>query len=246
MQINADERFTRIHHYIMNEFETKYLSSGLPFVTLKIAQTLDGNIATCTGDSKWITSKASRVRGHQLRAEADAILVGRGTVMADDPELSVRHVDGCSPTKIVLDTQLKIGLNARIFGGAPLIIATTKEVCRKRIKERKNKGAQVWQLPILNGQINLKAVLQKAAQMGLRHILIEGGSRVATSALRLSLIDRIAAFIAPKILGAGIPSIGSLDIASITDAIALENVKFEAIGNDFLFTARVKKSPQNV
>ena len=218
----------------------------MPFVTLKLAQTLDGNIATCTGDSKWITSKASRVRGHQLRAEADAILVGRGTVMADDPELSVRYIDGCSPTKIVLDTQLKIGLTARIFGGAPLIIATAEEVCKKRIKERKNKGAQVWQLPILNGQINLKAVLQKAAQMGLRHILIEGGSRVAASALRLSLIDRIAAFVAPKILGAGLPSIGSLDIASITDAIALENVKVESIGDDFLFTARVKKSSQNV
>ena len=229
----------------MNAFETKYRSTGLPFVTLKLAQTLDGNIATCTGDSKWITSKASRVRGHQLRAEADAILVGRGTVMTDDPELSVRYVDGCSPTKIVLDSQLKIGLNARIFGGAPLIIATTEAVCRKQVKKRKNKGAQVWQLPILKGQINLQLVLQKAAQMGLRHILIEGGSRVATSALRLGLVDRIAAFVAPKILGAGIPSIGSLDIASITDAIALENVKVESIGDDFLFTARVKKSFEN-
>lgn len=217
----------------------------MPFVTLKLAQTLDGNIASCTGDSKWITSKASRVRGHQLRAEADAILVGRGTVMADDPELSVRYVDGCSPTKIVLDSQLKIGLNARIFRGAPLIIATTETVCGKRVKERKTKGAQVWQLPILNDQINLKLVLQKAAQIGLRHILIEGGSRVAASALRLGLVDRIAAFVAPKILGAGIPSIGPLDIASITDAIALENVKVESIGDDFLFTARIKKSSKN-
>ena len=228
----------------MNEIETKYRSTGLPFVTLKLAQTLDGNIATCTGDSKWITSKASRVRGHQLRAEADAILVGRGTVMADDPELSVRYVNGCSPTKIVLDSQLKIGLNAKIFSGAPLIIATSNEGCQKRIKERKKKGAQIWQLPILNGQIDLKAVLQKAAQMGLRHILIEGGSRVAASALRLSLVDRIAAFVAPKILGAGIPAIGSLNITSITDAIELENAKVESIGNDFLFTARVKKRPK--
>ena len=229
----------------MNEIETKYRSTGLPFVTLKLAQTLDGNIATCTGDSKWITSKASRVRGHQLRAEADAILVGRGTVMADDPELSVRYVDGCSPTKIVLDSQLKIGSNAKIFSGAPLIIATSNEVCKKRIKERKKKGAQVWQLPILNGQIDLKAVLHKAALSGLRQILIEGGSRVATSALRLSLVDRIAAFIAPKILGAGIPAIGSLNITSITDAIELENAKVESIGNDFLFTARVKKTSKN-
>ncbi|MCY3868022.1 MAG: RibD family protein [Gemmatimonadetes bacterium] len=229
----------------MNENETKYRSTGLPYVTLKLAQTLDGNIATCTGDSKWITSKASRVRGHQLRAEADAILVGRGTVMADDPELSVRHVDGCSPTKIVLDSRLKIGLNAKIFSGTPPIIATTEEVCKKRIKERKKKGAQIWQLPVMNSQIDLKAVLQKAALSGLRHILIEGGSRVAASALRLGLVDRIAAFVAPKILGAGIPSIGSLNITSITDAIELENVKVESIGNDFLFTARVKKTSKN-
>ncbi len=227
----------------MNELETKYRSTGLPFVTLKLAQTLDGNIATCTGDSKWITSKASRVRGHQLRAEADAILVGRGTVIADDPELSVRYVNGKSPTKIVLDSQLKIGLTAKIFSGAPLIIATTEEVCKKRIKERK-KGAQVWQMPVMNGQINLKAVVQKAALSGLQHILIEGGSRVAASALRLSLVDRIAAFVAPKILGAGTPAIGSLNITSITDAIELENVNVESIGNDFLFTARVKKRPK--
>ena len=229
----------------MNEIETKYRSIGLPFVTLKLAQTLDGNIATCTGDSKWITSKASRVRGHQLRAEADAILVGRGTVMADDPELSVRYVDGCSPTKIVLDSRLKIGLKAKIFSGAPLIIATAEEVCRKRVVERENKGAQVWQVPIRNGQIDLKTVLQKAALSGLRHVLIEGGSRVAASALRLGLVDRLAAFVAPKILGAGLPSIGSLNITSIADAIALENVKVESIGDDFLFTARVKKSSQN-
>ena len=229
----------------MNAIETKYRSTGLPFVTLKLAQTLDGNIATCTGDSKWITSKASRVRGHQLRAEADAILVGRGTVMADDPALSVRYVNGCSPTKIVLDSQLKIGSNAKIFSGAPLIIATSNEVCKKQIKERKKKGAQIWQLPILNGQIDLKAVLQKAALSGLRHILIEGGSRLAASALRLSLVDRIATFVAPKILGSGIPAIGSLNITSITDAIELENVKVESIGNDFLFTARVKKTSKN-
>ena len=182
------------------------------------------------------------MRGHQLRAKADAILVGCGTIIADDPELSVRYVDGCSPTKIVLDTQLKIGLNAKIFGGAPLIIATAEEMCKKRIKEREKKGAQIWQLPIRNGQIDLKALLQKAALSGMRHILIEGGSRVAASALCLGLVDRIAVFVAPKILGAGIPSIGSLNMASITDAIALENVKAESIGPDFLFTARVKAS----
>ena len=216
----------------------EYRSQGLPFVTLKLAQTLDGNIATGTGDSKWITSKASRAMGHQLRAEADAILVGRGTVMADDPELSVRYAEGCSPTKIVLDTQLNIPLTAKIFGGAPLILAAGEGACKKRIQARKNRGAAVWQLPM--GRVDLKRVLQRAARAGLRRVLIEGGSRVAASALRAGLVDRLAAFVAPKILGAGLPSIGSLGIDSIGDAIALADVKVESIGEDFLFTARVK------
>ncbi len=176
--------------------------------------------------------------GHQFRSDADAILVGRGTVMADDPDLSVRHVEGCSPTKIVLDSQLKIALNAKIFGGAPLVLATAESACKKRIRARKNKGAQVWQFPSRDGQINLKMILQKAARAGLCRVLIEGGSRVAASALRLGLVDQLAVFVAPKILGAGLPSIGPLDIDSITDAIALEDVSVESIGDDFLFTAR--------
>ncbi|MDP6042491.1 MAG: RibD family protein, partial [Candidatus Latescibacteria bacterium] len=137
----------------MTEADFKYQKTGLPFVTLKLAQTLDGNIATKNGDSKWITSKASRACGHQLRADADAILVGRGTVMADDPELSVRYVDGCSPTKIVLDSRLEISLDAKVFGGASTIFATSETVCPERIVEREDRGAQVWQVPTINGQL---------------------------------------------------------------------------------------------
>ena len=144
------------------EAEIAYRLTGLPFVTLKLAQTLDGNIATCKGDSKWITSKESRVHGHQLRAEADAILVGRGTVMADDPELSVRYVKGCSPTKIVLDTRLTIPLTAKIFGGAALILVASEGACKERVQARENRGAEVWQLPA--GQVNLKMVLQRAVR----------------------------------------------------------------------------------
>lgn len=210
---------------------------GLPFVTLKLAQTLDGNIATCTGDSKWITSKAARAMGHQLRAKADAILVGRGTIMADDPELSVRYVEGHSPTKIVLDTRLTLPLTAKIFDGAALILVAGAGACKKRVQARENRGAEVWQLPA--GRVDLTRVLQRAARAGLRRVLIEGGRRVATSALRLGLVDRLAVFVAPKILGAGLHAIGPLGIASIGDAIALEEVKVEAVGDDFLFTARV-------
>lgn len=219
----------------MGEREAK--SAYGSFVTLKLAQTLDGNIATCTGDSKWITSKAARAMGHRLRATTDAILVGRGTIMADDPELSVRYVEGHSPTKIVLDTRLTIPLTAKIFDGAALILAAGAGACNKRVQARENRGAEVWQLPA--GQVDLTGVLQRAARAGLRRVLIEGGRRVATSALRLGLVDRLAVFVAPKILGAGLHAIGPLGIDSIGDAIALEEVKVEAVGDDFLFTARV-------
>lgn len=224
--------------------KSAYRSMRSPFVTLKLAQTLDGNIATCTGDSKWITSKTARAMGHQLRAEADAILVGRGTVMVDDPELSVRYVEGCSPTKIVLDTRLTIPLTAKIFGGAALILVAGAGAGKQRVQARENRGAKVWQLPA--GQVDLTRVLQRAARAGLRRVLIEGGSRVATSALRLGLVDRLAVVVAPKILGAGLHAIGPLGIDSIGDAIALEEVKVESIGDDFLFTARVKTSCSRV
>mgnify|MGYP001180881255 FL=1 len=220
----------------MNDTDHKH--QKLPFVTLKLAQTLDGNIATKNGDSKWITSKTSRTRGHQLRADADAILVGRGTVMADDPELSVRYVDGCSPTKIVLDSRLEIPLDAKVFDGAPTIFATSENVCHERVVERENRGAQVWQVPTVNGQPDLRRVLQRAADVGLLRVLIEGGSQVAASALKAGLVDRLIVFIAPKVMGVGLPSVGHLDIESVEDTIFLADVQIEQVDGDILYTAR--------
>lgn len=228
----------------MNEADLKH--QKLPFVTLKLAQTLDGNIATKCGDSKWITSKASRTRGHQLRADADAVLVGRGTVMADDPELSVRYVKGSSPTKIVLDSRLEISLDAKIFDGAPLIFATSETVCHERIVARENLGAQVWQVPAINGQPNLRDVLQKAADVELLRVLIEGGSQIAASALKAGLVDRLVVFIAPKVMGVGLPSVGDLDIDAVADAIILADVDIEQVDGDILYTARPVYSEKTV
>ena len=225
-----------------DDAQIKHQTTGLPFVTLKLAQTLDGNIATDTGDSKWITSEASRKRGHQLRAAADAIMVGRGTIIADDPELSVRYVTGDSPTKIVLDSQLQTPLSAQVFDGAPLVIATSQTVCQDRVQHCKDKGAQVWQVPTVNEQLDLIAVLQKAVGAGFLRILIEGGSQLAASALGAGVVDRLAVFVAPKILGLGLPSVGAMHISSVADAIALEDIDVEIIGNDFLYTACVKSN----
>jgi diaminohydroxyphosphoribosylaminopyrimidine deaminase/5-amino-6-(5-phosphoribosylamino)uracil reductase len=116
----------------LNEAFIKHRTTGFPFVTLKLAQTLDGRIATALGESKWISSDVSRTRAHGLRAEATAVMVGRGTVDADDPALSVRHLDGVDPVKIVLDSRLEISRGAKVFDGAPLILAAAEGVSKKK------------------------------------------------------------------------------------------------------------------
>ena len=213
-----------------------------PFVTLKLAQTLDGCIATTRGDSKWITSDASRARGHRLRVDSDAILVGAGTVRADDPELSVRLVEGKSPTKIVLDSRLDIATDAKVFGGAPLILVAAEGVANDRILAREGAGAHVWQVGVNgDGLLDLNLVMRQAMQAGLETLLIEGGSRVAASALQAGVVDKLVVFIAPKILGVGLPSVGELGFEWIADAIQLGDVDIECIGEDLMYTAHIKK-----
>jgi riboflavin-specific deaminase-like protein len=213
-----------------------------PFVTLKLAQTLDGCIATTQGDSKWITSEASRAKGHQLRAQVDAILVGANTVRADDPELSVRLVTGNSPTKIVLDSQLDIATEAKVFNGAPLILVAAEGVSKDRIRAREDVGAQVWEVARLaNGHLDFRAILVRAKKVGVRTVLIEGGSKVAASALQAQVVDRLVVFIAPKILGVGLPAVGALGFQRIADAIQLCDVQVECVGDDLMYTANLKK-----
>ncbi|MCZ6636272.1 MAG: bifunctional diaminohydroxyphosphoribosylaminopyrimidine deaminase/5-amino-6-(5-phosphoribosylamino)uracil reductase RibD [bacterium] len=222
----------------LNAAYVKHRTTGLPYVTLKLAQTLDGRIATASGDSKWISSEASRVRAHRLRADADAILIGSGTLKADDPELSVRHVEGESPAKIVLDSRLEISTGAKVFEGAPLWLATSEGVSNRRLQEVEAAGAGVWVIGG-GGRPGLLDVLRLAADKGYLHVLIEGGGQVAASALRGNLVDRVAVFVAPKILGEGISSVGDLGIDRISDAVELDLVEVEQIGNDLFYAADV-------
>lgn len=225
----------------LNEVYTKHRTCGLPFVTLKLAQTLDGRIASSSGDSRWITSKASRAYAHRLRARVDAVLVGAGTVRADDPELSVRHVAGRDPVKIVLDSGLRICTRAKVFAGAPLVVAAAEGVLRERQKAVAAAGARVWQVPAVQGRPRIRDVLARAAAENLIHVLVEGGGQVAASALREGLVDRMAVFIAPKIMGGGIPAVGDLGIDRVVEAVELEEVEVERIGADLFCTARVRR-----
>ncbi len=224
----------------LNEVFIKHRTKGFPFVTLKLAQTLDGRIATATGESKWISSEVSRKRAHGLRSEAMAVLVGRGTVDADDPQLSVRYVDGADPIKIVLDSRLEIYKEARVFDGAPLILAAARGVSREKIKTMEECGAHVWVCSQKEGRPILRDVLTRAGNEGITHVLIEGGGTVAASALRDRLIDRLVVFIAPSILGRGIDSVGDLGISRMADAVNLNEVNVDWTGPDLFYTARVK------
>jgi len=213
--------------------------SAKPFVTLKLAQTLDGCIATTLGDSKWITSEASRRKGHQLRADVDAIMVGAGTVRADDPTLNVRMVEGKDPTKVVLDSQLSLNKNAKIFGGAPLILVANENVSADRVRPYIDAGALVWQVGCGDdGRLDLETVMMRLHEHGLNSLLIEGGSQVAASALKAQIVDRVVVFLAPKILGGGLPSVGVLGFEKIADAIQLDDILIEQIGNDVMYSAR--------
>ncbi|MDA0747617.1 MAG: bifunctional diaminohydroxyphosphoribosylaminopyrimidine deaminase/5-amino-6-(5-phosphoribosylamino)uracil reductase RibD [bacterium] len=224
----------------LNEVFIKHRTTGLPFVTLKLAQTLDGCIATASGDSKWITSEASRTRVHEMRAAVGAVLVGSGTVRADDPRLSVRLAQGQDPVKIVLDSRLEVPTTAQVFQGARLVLAALEDVPGAQRQIVEDVGAEVWTFSAPGGRPALRDVLARAGKEELTHVFIEGGGEVAASALREGLGDRVAGFIAPKLVGGGISAVGEMGILKIADAVQLEDVQVEQIGDDLLYTAKVK------
>lgn len=222
------------------ELNTAYVhhrETGRPFVLLKLAQTLDGRIATRNGRSQWITGEAARKRVHLMRSRADAVLVGIETVLADDPRLTVRHVEGRQPRRIVLDSRARTPLVARILNGeAPATVCVTDAAPAERIDGLKQAGAEVLVLPVGDGSIPLEALKSALGTAGIVTLMVEGGSRVATSFLREGAVDRIACFVAPRILGAGIPSVADLELDDLSRAIDLRDTLVEQLGCDFLIT----------
>ena len=224
-----------------NKVYLKYITTGMPFVILKLAQSLDGRIATRSGDSKWITGEQARRFVHRLRSQADAVMVGVDTVIRDDPQLNVRWVKGKHPLKIVLDSRVRIPMAAQVFGGERTILATTERSSEEKRRLVEGKGAQVWVLPERGGHVSITEVMRKAGREGITSILIEGGSKVATSALTAGVVDKLLIFIAPKLIGAGTEAVGDLGIARIEDAIELEDVKLRRVGEDVLCSAMISK-----
>ena len=217
----------------------------LPFVTLKFAQSLDGRIATATGDSQWISSAGARRLAHQLRSKHDAIMVGIGTVLADDPQLTVRLVEGRDPLRVVVDSRLRIPLGARVLAGGAArgtVIATAEDSDPARAREIENLGAQVIRLPVSpdHSGINLIRLLEELAQRGVASVMVEGGRGIITSLLAARAVDRLVAIIAPRIIGQGTEAVADLGITRLDEVITFSSFTTDRLGPDIIFDARLK------
>jgi len=227
----------------LNEVFVKYMRSKMPFVAAKCAQTLDGKIATVTGESKWITSLKTRDYARRIRDEFDAILVGVNTVLRDDPRLNgAKKVKRLK--KIILDSSLKTPLTARLFKGvrrADCIIAVTRKASPAKIKQFQNKGVRVIICPAQDGHVDLKWLLKALAKEEITSILMEGGAHVIGSALKGKLVDKLYIYVAPKIIGdqAALSSIVGVNTVNIGRSIRLKDLTSRNIGQDILLIGYV-------
>ncbi len=215
----------------------KCVSAGRPLVTIKAAVTLDGNIAASGGDSKWISCLESRRRVHGLRALNDAVMVGVNTVLADDPELSVRLVKGRNPVRIVVDPLLKTPLSAKIAGEGT-IIAVSRKAGESRKRAFRNKGVILLTVKMKGGLLDLKDLMLKLPAYGISSVLAEGGSRILTGLMKEKLADKAVIFIAPKFCGRGLGLTGDIGIRKMKDSIKLKDVKYSISGDDILVEGR--------
>jgi diaminohydroxyphosphoribosylaminopyrimidine deaminase/5-amino-6-(5-phosphoribosylamino)uracil reductase len=227
----------------LNEVYFKYIQTGIPFVTLKFAQTLDGRIATATGDSKWISSEPSLKWAHRLRSLHDAVLVGVGTVLKDDPQLTVRLVQGRNPTRVVADSRLRIPLNSKILKdleSAPAFIAATSQADIEKTFALNVMGIEVLTTrEDSEGMVDLKELLRQLGRRNISSVLVEGGATTITSFIRQGLADKIVAIIAPRIMGRGVEAVGDLGILNVGRALKLSFDKIYRKGEDLIIEARV-------
>jgi diaminohydroxyphosphoribosylaminopyrimidine deaminase/5-amino-6-(5-phosphoribosylamino)uracil reductase len=217
----------------------------MPFVTLKIAQTLDGKIATASGESKWITGKEAREVGHRLRNTHDAILVGINTVLKDDPALTTRIPGGRDPIRVIVDTQLRTPLDARVIAqksSAKTYIATLSGTPKNRFNRFLDAGAEILMAAGTKGQIDLRSLMKMLARFGVTSVLIEGGAEVNASALKSGIVDKVVMFIAPTIMTGrdSLCSIGGISPEKLGHAIRLADVSSRFVGQDLMIEGYVR------
>jgi GTP cyclohydrolase II len=204
-----------------------------PYVILKFAQTVDGRTATSTGDSRWISGEEERTLSHSIRAACDAVAVGIGTVVADDPQLTVRLVPGPSPLRVVFDPRLRIPDDAKVLADGPATIVFTterSEIARRRALVERGIGVHV--VPEAPAGLDLGAALGELRASGISTLLVEGGAKIATSMLAAGLVHRIVVSIAPTLLGTGQDAVGDLGIVHIGEALHVERPIVRIVGRD--------------
>lgn len=227
--------------YELNESFFKYITTRLPFVTLKVAQSLDGKIADAGGHSRWISNESARRLVHRWRWQNDAILIGIGTALADDPQLTVRDEPGPQPRRIIVDTNLRLPLTANVLNDAHVAktILAIGDNCREREKmaDIESRGGRVWPIrATAAGSLDLLHLLERMGQENIASVFVEGGRRIFSSLLEARLADRLNCFVAPKLLGDGIPAFQGLPIANLNHAISLRKAKWETLGDNVLLS----------
>jgi diaminohydroxyphosphoribosylaminopyrimidine deaminase/5-amino-6-(5-phosphoribosylamino)uracil reductase len=228
-----------------NEAFFHHVETGRPLLTLKVAQTLDGRIATRTGDSQWITGKEARTLVHEWRATLDGVLVGRGTARSDDPRLTVRHVEGRQPVRLVLDREGRLPSDRTLFTDAHTdhtiaVVGDGRD--RPPYADALEKaGGTLLRVPeTADDHLDLPALLRRLGTDGgrddtpLQSLLVEAGPGLATALFRQDLVDRFFCFVAPKVVGEGIPVLGDLGITEMDEAVTFAEQEWETVGDDVL------------
>ena len=232
----------------LNEVFNHYIQTQRPLVTLKCAATLDGRIATRSGDARWVTGEASRRYVHELRHEAAAIMVGIGTVGADDPSLTTRLAGGAGvdPARIILDTRLTIDPRAKVLqqvSAAPTIVVTGPDTAVDQREAVQSAGGRLLAAPLDKGRIDLAWLMDQLGQMGMASLLIEGGGQVAGAALRAGIVDKLCLFYAPKLLGGedGVPICGGQGPERMKDCLPVRIEAIRRFDEDVMVAAYLKR-----
>ncbi|KIX11384.1 5-amino-6-(5-phosphoribosylamino)uracil reductase [Dethiosulfatarculus sandiegensis] len=230
-----------------HRFFFKHITTGRPYVLLKTAATLDGKTAAASGDSRWITGEQSRRYVHRLRNLLDCICVGSGTLRADDPSLTCRLKGGRNPLRVVVDTGLSIELPAKVLDASEkggCLIACGPEASQAKIDSLTQIGAKVVRLPLLNGRVDLGALLDHLGKLGVTSMLLEGGATLAFSFVSQGLVDEVNYFFAPKLIGGQTaPSmLGGEGFTRMARAVQLEKPVIRRFGPDIMLSSRVLPS----